>query len=84
MDNFGVKKKRQKTTTVEKDCIIITKSLRKKSKLDDDKKWITKSLKVTNSQQTKYVCVPCGFKSDNLKDYKRHLNTNKHAKRKTL
>lgn len=81
MDNFGVKKKRQKTTTVEKDCIIITKSLRKKSKLDDDKKWINNSLKVTNSQQTKYVCIPCGFKSDNLKDYKRHLNTNKHAKK---
>jgi hypothetical protein len=81
MDNFGVKKKRQKSTFVEKDCTIITKSLRKKSNLHDDKKWITNSLMVTNSQQTKYVCIPCGFKSDNLKDYKRHLNTNKHAKK---
>tara|TARA_B100001142_G_scaffold219172_1_gene217333 strand:- start:988 stop:2277 length:1290 start_codon:yes stop_codon:yes gene_type:complete len=81
MDNFGVKKKRQKSTNVEKDCIIITKSLRKKRNLNDDKKWITKSLMVTKTAQTKYVCIPCGFKSDNFKDYKRHLNTNKHAKK---
>ena len=81
MDNFGVKKKRQKSAIVENDCIIITKSLRKKNNLHDDKKWITNTLMVTKQQQPKYECSPCGFKSDNLKDYKRHLNTNKHAKK---
>lgn len=81
MDKFGVKKNDHKATFVENDCIIITKSLRKNNNLDGTKKWINNSLKVTNNDVSKYICVPCGFRSNNLKDYKRHLNTNKHAKK---
>ena len=81
MDKFGVKKNDHKHTNVENDCIIITKSLRKNEKLDDTQKWINNSLKVRNSEECRYICVPCGFKSNNLKDYKRHLKTNKHAKK---
>ena len=81
MDKFGVKKNGHNSTCVENDCIIITKSLRKNEKLDDNQKWINNGLMVRNAGECRYNCFPCGFKSNNLKDYKRHLKTNKHAKK---
>ena len=81
MDKFGVKKNGHNSTCVENDCIVITKSLRKNEKLDDNQKWINNGLMVRNIDGCRYNCFPCGFKSNNLKDYKRHLKTNKHAKK---
>ena len=81
MDNFGVFLKQSKNVGVENDDIIMPKSLGKKQKCDDGKKWITRGSKTIKSNKVQYRCIPCGFKTFNLKDYRRHLKTKKHEKK---
>ena len=48
---------------------------------DHAKKHISQSSVTIKRNKHAYVCSPCGFSSTNLKDYKRHLKTNKHIKK---
>ena len=81
MDNFGVKKIRQKNNYVEKDQMKRVNKTKKNTFSDDKKKWITHDFETIKSIYGCYYCTSCDFSTKNLKDYKRHLNTKKHKKK---
>ena len=80
MAEFWGKKKDDFTAVVESDCKQTINIKKKKSENDENNEIIGFCDESVIFEDGEYICIKCHFKTKNLKDFKRHLNTKKHKK----
>jgi len=81
MADFWGKKKEDFIAAVENDCKQTINIKKKKSETDENSEIIGFFDESVIFEDGKYICIKCHFKTKNLKDFKRHLNTKKHKKK---
>lgn len=81
MAEFWGKKKEDFIAAVENDCKQTINIKKKKSETDENSEIIGFFDESVIFEDGKYICIKCHFKTKNLKDFKRHLNTKKHKKK---
>ena len=81
MAEFWGKKKDDFTAVVESDCKQTINIKKKKSENDENNEIIGFCDESVIFEDGEYICIKCHFKTKNLKDFKRHLNTKKHKKK---
>jgi hypothetical protein len=81
MADFWGKKKEDFIAAVENDCKQTINIKKKKSETDENSEIIGFFDESVIFEDGEYICIKCHFKTKNLKDFKRHLNTKKHKKK---